>query len=146
MDIAQLVNRAHCRNRRRPGSSPAALANHPHPIQAAMSRPPAKFASAPLPSRTQGIADALAHSEPLVMLTRRIRDSQARLAAISALLPEGLRAQVRAGPIDEAGWTLLTANSAVSAKLRQLVPALEAHLRTQGWDGPPVRVKLLNPA
>jgi hypothetical protein len=110
-----------------------------------MSRPPPKFASAPLPSRTQGIADALAHSEPLVLLSRRIRESQDRLAAIAPLLPEGLRSHVRAGPIDEAGWTLLTDNNAVSAKLRQMVPALEAHLRTRGWDGPPLRVKLLNP-
>jgi len=98
-----------------------------------------------LPSGTQGIADALAHSEPLVQLTRRIQESQARLAAIAPLLPPGMRPQVKAGPIDELGWTLLVGNSAVSAKLRQLVPALEAHLRARGWDGPPVRVKLMNP-
>ena len=110
-----------------------------------MSRPFGKSPSAPLPSGTQGIADALAHSEPLALLTRRIRDSQARLAAIAPLLPPGIRLQVKAGPIDEAGWTLLVGNSAVSAKLRQMVPSLEAHLRSRGWDGPPVRVKLLNP-
>jgi len=74
-----------------------------------------------------------------------MRESQARLGAIESLLPPALRAQVKAGPIDELGWTLLVSNSAVSAKLRQMVPALEAHLRTQGWDGPPVRVKMLAP-
>ena len=110
-----------------------------------MSRPPGKSQFAPLPSHTRGIADALAHSEPLALLTRRMHESQARLAAIAPLLPPTMRVQVKAGPIDEAGWTLLVGNSAVSAKLRQMVPALEAHLRSRGWDGPPVRVKLLNP-
>ena len=111
----------------------------------AMSRAFGKQSSAPLPSGTQGIADALAHSEPLAQLTRRMQESQARLAAIAPLLPLPMRQQVKAGPIDEAGWTLLVGNNAVSAKLRQMVPALEAHLRSRGWDGPPVRVKLLNP-
>ena len=83
--------------------------------------------------------------ETLVQLARRIRESQMRLAAIGPLLSPAMRLQVKAGPIDEAGWTLLVSNNAVSAKLRQMVPALDAHLRTQGWDGPPVRVKLLNP-
>jgi hypothetical protein len=110
-----------------------------------MSRPFGKPSSAPLPSGTQGIADALAHSEPLALLARRMRESQARLAVIAPLLPAAMRLQVKAGPIDEAGWTLLVGNNAVSAKLRQMVPALEAQLRSQGWDGPPVRVKLLNP-
>ena len=110
-----------------------------------MTRASGKPGSAPLPSHTHGIADALAHSEPLAQLARRMRESQARLVAITPLLPPALRAQVKAGPIDELGWTLLVSNSAVSAKLRQMVPALEAHLRTQGWDGPPVRVKMLAP-
>lgn len=110
-----------------------------------MSRPTGKSSFASLPSGTQGIADALAHSEPLAQLARRIQESQRRLAAIASLLSPAMRLQVKAGPIDETGWTLLVSNNAVSAKLRQMVPAIEAHLRTQGWDGPPVRVKLLNP-
>jgi hypothetical protein len=107
--------------------------------------PPPKPAAAPLPSHTLGIADALSHSEPLTQLVRRMQESQARLAAIAPLLPTALRAQVKAGPIDDVGWTLLAANSAVSAKLRQMLPMLEAQLRTQGWNGPPVRVKMLSP-
>ena len=78
-------------------------------------------------------------------LSRRLRESQARLQAVLPLLPPAMRASVKAGPIDEAGWTLLASNGAVSAKLRQLVPALEAQLRSQGWQGPPVRVKMLSP-
>ena len=57
-----------------------------------------------------------------------------------------MRPFVKAGPIDEAGWTLLATNSAVSAKLRQMLPALEAHLRSLGLADPPVRVKMLSPS
>jgi len=98
-----------------------------------------------LPSNTQGIRQALAQSEPLMQLTRRLRESNDRLAAITPLLPPAMRPHVKAGPIDETGWTLLAGNNAVSAKLRQMVPALEAQLRMRGWDGPPVRVRLLAP-
>ncbi len=108
-----------------------------------MAHPPSKPGSAPLPSHTLGIHDALAASEPLAQLTRRIQDSQQRLAAITPLLAPPMRAFVKAGPIDETGWSLLAANSAVAAKLRQMLPALEAQLRSRGWDGPPIKVKLL---
>ena len=102
-------------------------------------------ARAPLPSHTQPIGQALAGSEPLVALTQRLRASQARLDAVLPLLAPAMRSFVRAGPIDDAGWTLLVTNSAVAAKLRQTLPALEAHLRACGWAGPPVRVKMLSP-
>ena len=98
-----------------------------------------------LPSFTRTIDQALAASEPLAALSRRLRESQMRLDAVLPLLPPAMRASVKAGPIDESGWTLLATNGAVSAKLRQMVPALEAHLRTQGWAGPPMRVKMLSP-
>ena len=96
-----------------------------------------------LPSHTVGIDQALAGSEPLALLTRRMQASQARLAAVLPLLPPAMRAAVRAGPIDEAGWSLLVSSNAVAAKLRQMVPALEAGLHTRGFERLPVRVKLL---
>ena len=111
-----------------------------------MSRPPDRPARAPLPSHTVGISKALADSEPLAQLTRRMQESQQRLAAIAPLLPPPMRPCVKAGPIDESSWNLLASNSAVAAKLRQMLPALEAHLRTQGWNGPPIKVKLLGSA
>ena len=109
-----------------------------------MAPPPPRLS--PLPSHTLGINQALAGSEPLVLLTRRVRESQDRLKAITPLLPPAMRTCVRAGPIDEAAWSLLATNNAVAAKLRQMLPALEAHLRTQGWNGPPLRIKLLSGA
>ena len=102
-------------------------------------------ARAPLPSHTQPIGRALAQSEPLAALTQRLRASQDRLDAVLPLLPPAMRPHVMAGPIDEAGWTLLATNNAVSAKLRQMLPALEAHLRSRGIAGPPTRVKMLSP-
>ena len=99
----------------------------------------------PLPTSTLAIGQALEASAPLALLSQRMRESQARLVAITPLLPPAMRASVRAGPIDEAGWSLLASSNAVAAKLRQMLPALEAHLRTCGWNGPPLRVKLLTP-
>ena len=101
---------------------------------------------APLPNWGQPIAQAMARSEPLSALTQRLRASQARLDAVLALLPAAMWPHVKAGPIDDTGWTLLATNNAVSAKLRQMLPALDAHLQAQGWAGPPVRVKLLSAA
>ena len=108
--------------------------------------PPRPFAGAqaPLPSWGQPIAQAMARSEPLTALTQRLRASQARLDAVLPLLPPAMQAHVKAGPIDEAGWTLLATNNAVSAKLRQMLPALDAHLRSCGWPSPPIRVKILS--
>ncbi len=108
-------------------------------------KPPAdRSSAAPLPSNTQGIRQALAGSEPLALLTRRLRESQERLAAIQPLLPLAMRPHVKPGPLDETGWALLVANNAVAAKLRQMLPALEAQLRLRGFEGP-VRVRLLAP-
>lgn len=108
-----------------------------------MAQAPYKPSTAALPSHTLGIGQALAASEPLALLSRRMRESQDRLVAISPLLPPAMRPHVKAGPIDETGWSLLAGNNAVAAKLRQMLPALEAHLRTRGWEGPPLKVKLL---
>jgi hypothetical protein len=96
-----------------------------------------------LPPGTQGIAQALRDSDAMSQLSRRVRDSQARLAALQPLLPPPMRPQVKAGPVDEEGYTLLAANTAVAAKLRYLLPALEQSLAAQGWPPLPIRVRLL---
>ena len=68
--------------------------------------------------------------------------SNARFAAIASLLPEPLRAQVRPGPIDDEGWSLLVSNASVAAKLRQLLPRLADTIRAQGWADLPIRVHI----
>ena len=70
------------------------------------------------------------------------RQSQDWLAKIAALLPPPLRTGIQAGPIEDTEWCLLAANSAVAAKLRQLSPALCAHLRTQGCEIAGIRIKV----
>lgn len=91
----------------------------------------------------QTLATALGRSAPLAGLMQRMRASQARLAAIVGLLPAGLQAEVRAGPLDDTAWLLLVGNAAAAAKLRQLLPNLQAALAAQGWAEPVIRIKVL---
>jgi hypothetical protein len=85
---------------------------------------------------------ALQRALPLASLMQRLRASQACLEAILPVLGAGLAAQVQAGPIDEEGWTVLAANAAVSAKLRQLQPRLIEALARQGLKVNAIRVKV----
>lgn len=85
---------------------------------------------------------ALQGSAPLAGLLHRIRQSQARLDAIAPLLPETLRQAVRPGPLDDAGWSLLVANSAAAAKLRQMLPQLQTGLQAAGWPTMEIRLKV----
>ena len=78
------------------------------------------------------VKSALERSETLASLMQRLRASQECLAAVKTCLPPAMAAHVKAGPIDEEGWTLLAANAAVSAKLRQLQPRIAAALAAKG--------------
>ena len=51
-------------------------------------------------------------------------------------------AAIRSGPIDGETWCLLVDSNAAAAKLRQLAPALLAHLRTKGWAVTNLRLKV----
>ena len=85
---------------------------------------------------------ALRDSAPLLRLQQLLRDSNARFDAIRPCLPAALAAHVRPGPLDAQGWSLLAANAAVAAKLRQLQPRLEAALRERGWPAAALRIKV----
>ena len=101
-----------------------------------MSRRPTTALTAPL-----SLADALQASEPLGRLRERLRRSNALFSSVQPLIPAGLAAHVQAGPADDDGWSLLCANAAVAAKMRQLVPHLERRLRDAGL-AVAVRVKV----
>jgi len=88
------------------------------------------------------LARALDRNASLVSLAQRLEQSNARYAAITLYLPQGLRAEVRPGPIDDEGWTLLVSNAAVAAKLRHLLPRLADTLRAQGWPERSIRVHI----
>jgi hypothetical protein len=86
--------------------------------------------------------DALQASEPLVRLAERLRDSKRRFHCIAPLLRDGLATLALPGPLDAHGWTVLAANAAVAAKLRQLVPLFVARLAEHGFSELPLRVKV----
>jgi hypothetical protein len=88
---------------------------------------------------------ALSRSEPLGRLMQRLRESNDCLAAVRGLLPAGLADEVRAGPFDETGWTLLVSGSAAAAKLRQVLPRIEAELLARRRQSVVVRVKIAPP-
>lgn len=93
-------------------------------------------------ARSVTLQQATEASPTLARLAELARDSTARLKAIEALIPAALRAAVRPGPVDATQWCLLLDNNAAAAKMRQLLPALEAHLRTKGWENRSIRLKV----
>ena len=88
------------------------------------------------------VKSALERSDTLAGLMQRLRASQECLAAVKTCLPPAMAAHVKAGPIDEEGWTLLAANAAVSAKLRQLQPRIAAALAAKGIKVNAIRVRV----
>ena len=90
------------------------------------------------------LQDALLKSEPLASLRERIRDSQTRFDAVRGCFPPAMLGNIQPGPVDEAGWSLLVANAALAAKLRQYIPRLEAALKRQGLPVSEIRIKVHN--
>ena len=86
------------------------------------------------------LQQASAESPTLAMLTALTRDSSDRLKAIEPLIPPGLRGTLQAGPIDGTSWCLLVSSNSAAAKLRQILPALQAHLRVRGWEVNSIRL------
>jgi hypothetical protein len=87
------------------------------------------------------LSEALRQSQPLASLRRRLEESAKRYAAVLPCIPAQLRPHVVAGPVDDAGWTLIGANPNVTAKLRQLQPLFEERLRLNGFSAGALRLK-----
>ena len=88
------------------------------------------------------LEQASQESPVLAQLASLSRDSSARLRAVQPLIPALLHSSIQAGPIDGSTWCLLVSSNAAAAKVRQLLPALSAHLRTHGWDVQAIRLKV----
>ena len=88
------------------------------------------------------LMQATQDSPTLARLSALATDSTARLKAIESLIPASLRASIRPGPIDGSDWCLILDNNTVAAKLRQLLPALQSHLRSKGWEVNSIRLKV----
>lgn len=86
---------------------------------------------------------AIQNSPALGHLAILVQDSSARLKAIESLIPESMRSAVKAGPIDGESWCLLVNGSAAAAKLRQLMPLIQARLLGKGWKVTSIRLKIL---
>lgn len=97
-------------------------------------------ASVPAPTP---IADALRGHNALNRLGQGLQDARRRFEAIAPALPAALAAQLQPGQVDDDGWTLMAANSAVAAKLRQLLPRLEERLHKADLHPARIRVRLL---
>lgn len=94
------------------------------------------------PSPSLPLANALARSEPLTRLLERLEQSRQRFEVVRGLLPAALRDAVRAGPLDDEGWALLVEHGAAAAKLRQMLPDLQAALAERGWAGVAIKVRI----
>ena len=88
------------------------------------------------------LQQATQDSPTLARLTELVRESSHRLQTIQPLIPESLRTAVKAGPVDGATWCLLVTSNAAAAKIRQLLPALQAHLRSKGCEVNSIRLKV----
>jgi hypothetical protein len=115
------------------------MSTYPKPKAAAPGGPSRVL---PHPPLHVPISSALKGNETLSSLMQRLLQSQARLNAVRPLLGEGLAGAVQAGPLDEEGWSLLVANAAAAAKLRQLLPHLQEALLSQGFNEVPIRLKV----
>ena len=91
------------------------------------------------------VMTAIEQSVSLAGLLQLHKQSAHYLSCIQSVLPPGLATQIKAGPIDQDGWCLLVQHNAAGAKLRQLLPAISAHLRAQGHPVHQIRVKVMSP-
>ena len=98
-----------------------------------------------LRGRTLSVTQAALGSGVLGPLWRQAQSAQTCLAELRSVLPASLLGQVQSGPIHEGVWTLLVGHSSAAAKIRQWIPALQAHVRTRGWPVQRIEVKVQKP-
>ncbi len=88
------------------------------------------------------LQQAALDSPTLARLAELAQDSSERLRAVESLIPNALRSAVKAGPIEGPTWCLLVDSNAAAAKIRQVLPALQSHLRSRGWQVNSIRLKV----
>lgn len=95
------------------------------------------------PHQSVSFSQAIDNSPSLAKLAEIARASEGMFKAVEQLLPAPLRANVKAGPIDGDCWCLLVTGNAAAAKVRQLLPLLQAQLRAEGRGIQTIRLKVL---
>ena len=94
-------------------------------------------------NRAVSFNQAADNSPSLARLTELVRESSNRLKDIESLIPQALRPAIQAGPIDGETWCLLISSNAAAAKVRQLLPLIQARLVDKGWKVTSIRLKIL---
>lgn len=94
-------------------------------------------------SKPVSFSQAIDASPSLARLTGMVRESSEMLKSVELLLPSALRGSVKAGPIEDEAWCLLVSGNAAAAKVRQIVPALQARLQSGGRKVTSIRIKVL---
>ncbi len=89
------------------------------------------------------VYQAAGNSPSLARLTGSSGNPATGSKPIESLLPEALRPAVQAGPIDGETWCLLVSGNAAAAKIRQLLPLIQARLIGKGWKVTSIRLKIL---
>src|SRR5574344_1030627 len=90
------------------------------------------------------VQQASQEAPALAGLIRQAQESRQRLRSVLPLIPLGLHTAIQPGPIDGTQWSLLVSSPAAATKLRQLVPALLAHLRSKGWQVELIHLRVLH--
>jgi len=93
-------------------------------------------------NQTLSVLQASQNSPTFARLSDLALESSARLKSIESLIQVSLRSSIHPGPIDGTTWCLLVRNNAVAAKVRQLLPIFQAHLRSKGWEVTAIRIKI----
>lgn len=94
------------------------------------------------PTGSFSVAQALKANPTLGALLGQWAQSQLCLAIAKPLLGPSLGRLVRAGPLQEGTWILLTDSGAAAAKLRQLLPRLLQALKARALPVSVIEVKV----
>jgi hypothetical protein len=85
-----------------------------------------------------------AQSAPgLAQLIAQASRSRSQVDDLTGLVPALILKQIHSGPMESGNWILMLRSGASAAKLRQMGPAICAHLRSKGWDIQSITVRVI---
>ena len=85
-----------------------------------------------------------AQSAPgLAQLIAQASRSRSQVDDLTGLVPALILKQIHSGPMESGNWSLMLRSGASAAKLRQMGPAICAHLRSKGWDIQSITVRVI---
>jgi len=91
----------------------------------------------------QAVLNAAERAPGLGSLMAIAQKNQQRLALLKGVIPPVILGQLSAGNLEQGVWCLMLKSPAAAGKLRQLVPAMCAHLRTKGEQVHDITIKVI---